>query len=143
MNEFTFAPQPEALRRVRSEARQRALQLGATARGADTVALVIDELVNNAIEHGVEYRLKGLLLSIRLRIEGTGLAVEFVDPEMPASAVADLDDALGLASQGAPSLENERGRGLFLLTVYLDGLCVAQADGGGMLLRGVIAGAMA
>ena len=125
------------------EARQRALQLGATVRGADTVALGIDELVNNAIEHGVDYRLRGLMLSVRLRIEGTGLAVEFIDPEMPANAVADLDDALSLAAQGAPSLENERGRGLFLLTVYLDGLCVAPADGGGMLLRGTIAGAMA
>lgn len=143
MNEFSFAPQPEAVRRVRTEARQVAQRLGASARGCDTVALVIDELVNNAIEHGTEYRVRGLALSVRLSVEGPGLAVEFVDPEMPPSAVEDLGEALDQASQGAPSLENERGRGLFLLSIYLEALRVDAADGGGLRLRGVIGGAMA
>lgn len=143
MSEFSFAPKADALRRVRGEARAHALQLGASQRGADTVALVIDELGNNAIEHGADYRLQGRSLSVRIAVQAAGLAVEFVDPEMPAAAVADLADALGLAAQGTPSLDSERGRGLFLLTVYLDGMQIEIAAGGGLRLSGIIGGAMA
>jgi anti-sigma regulatory factor (Ser/Thr protein kinase) len=37
-----------------------------------------------------------------------------------------------------PSLESERGRGLFLLSVYLEELRAAQAPDGGLCLSGRI-----
>ena len=136
--ELSFPAEPAALRRVRGEAREAAAGLGASERIGDTIALVVDELVNNAIEHGVSYRQDGLPLIVRLATVAAGLSVEFIDREMPEDAITELHGALTQAGDGAPALESERGRGLFLLSVYLDSLKVLHDADGGMSLRGVV-----
>ncbi|MCA8950574.1 MAG: ATP-binding protein [Planctomycetes bacterium] len=137
-HELRFQPAPSELRRVRSEVRDAAAKLGAPERICDTAALVVDELVNNAIEHGAVYRQHGHELGVRLAKLDGGFELVFHDPEMPEDEVSELARALGNANE-APSLENERGRGLFLLSVYLDQLQVGvDPDQGGLSLRGVI-----
>lgn len=136
---FSFPPAQQALRQLRADVRAAAAKLGAAPPVCDMVALVIDELVNNAIEHGAAYRRRGLDLSFRLGIEGGRLSVEFCDPEMPDATVRELATAITDAGNGMPSLENERGRGLFLLSVYLENLRAEVVAGGGMRLHGLMA----
>ena len=131
-----FPPDPAQLRRIRSDARERAKAMGAGEGACDAVALVIDELVNNAIEHGAAYRQKNVNLSVNVGIDGKQLTVDFVDPEMPDDQVRDLAAALRDASSGMPSLDSERGRGLFLISVYMEELRVDVATGGGLHLHG-------
>lgn len=137
--ELSFPVESDTLRRARNEARAAAAGLGATERVCDTVALVVDELVNNAVEHGTGYRRGTAPLQVRLEPVPRGVALEFLDPEMPDGAVAELAEALGKAGDGTPALDNERGRGLFLMSVYVDSLRVGRAGTGGLSLRGVIA----
>lgn len=134
-----FPPDPTQLGRVRRDARERALALGAASNQGDAVALVVDELVNNAIEHGAAYRIKGVDLSVAVGLDGKRLTVDFIDPEMPDDQVRDLATALQESADGLPALDSERGRGLFLLTVYLEELQIDVAAGGGLHLRGRLA----
>jgi anti-sigma regulatory factor (Ser/Thr protein kinase) len=134
-----FPATSDALRRVRGEARSVAVQLGASANECDAVALVVDELVNNAIEHGASYRRAGLDLIVQVGLRDGRVRVEFVDPEMPEPTVRELAASLSQAANGMPSLESERGRGLFLLSIYLEELAVGVAKQGGLHLGGVIA----
>ena len=136
---FSFPAAQQALRQLRADVRVAAAKLGAAARVCDTVALVVDELVNNAIEHGAAYRHRGLDLSVRIAVDGGRLSVEFCDPETPESTVRELATALADAGNGMPSLENERGRGLFLLSVYLENLRAEVVAGGGLRLHGLLA----
>ena len=91
---------------------------------------------NNAIEHGASYRTTEGSLSIDVAFADGRLSVEFVDPEMPEPIVRELAEALQAAANGMPSLENERGRGLFLISIYMEELRVDVAPGGGMRLLG-------
>lgn len=136
--ELRFLPDGAVLREVRADVRRLAASLGAEEAVCDNLALVVDELVNNAIEHGAAYRQQRIELRVRLACDAVRFLIEFHDPEMPDDQVAELAAALAAAGDGMPSLENERGRGLFLLTVYLEGLRAERASGGGLLLRGEI-----
>lgn len=135
---LTFAPSQGVLRQLRAEVRQLATSLGAKARVGENLALVVDELVNNAIEHGTDYRQRNLDLAIQIDGVGDTLRIEFFDQEMPPETVDELSRALVATSNGMPSLESERGRGLFLLTVYLHDLRVELAPSGGLRLVGHI-----
>jgi len=134
-----FAADATVLRRVRNDARQRAAGLGAPATICDAVSLVVDELVNNAIEHGASYRNKGQDLSVEIGLDGATYTVDFVDPEMPDDIVKDLARQLGDAAGGMPNLYSERGRGLFLIAVHMEELRVDIAPGGGLHLHGRLA----
>lgn len=134
-----FRPEAGLLRDVRQGASRLAALRGASEATCDAVALVVDELVNNALEHGAPYRKLGLELSIGVWSDGGRLVVEFVDPEMPESQVRELATALAAAGNGMPSLESERGRGLFLISIYMEELRVALAPGGGLQLTGHLA----
>lgn len=136
--ELKFPPDGSVLRQVRAQVRELAASLGAEESVCDNLALVVDELVNNAIEHGAAYRKSGAELSVRIEPKGERLEIEFFDPEMPADQVKDLAAALAETSNGAPSLDSERGRGLFLLSVYLQGLLAEMAPSGGLRLVGNI-----
>ena len=57
---------------------------------------------------------------------------------MPADQVQVLAEALAETSNGMPSLDSERGRGLFLLSVYLEDLLAEMATSGGLRLFGSI-----
>ena len=78
----------------------------------------------------------GVDLGVKLRPDGDSFVIEFFDPEMPPELVAELADALASTANGMPALDSERGRGLFLLTVYLEGLRAAPAARGGICLSG-------
>lgn len=134
--ELRFRPDGAALREVRAKVRELAAGLGAAASVCDSLALVVDELANNAIEHGASYRSEGADLAVKVLPDGDSLVVEFLDPEMPPDLVAELADALETTANGMPALDSERGRGLFLLTVYLEGLRAKPAEGGGICFSG-------
>lgn len=136
---LTFAPSPSVLRQLRADVRDAVADLGAPSPVGDTVALVVDELVNNAIEHGAVYRRRGLDLAVQITLAGGRISVEFFDQEMPNTIVRELATALTEAANGMPSLENERGRGLFLLSVYLQNVQAGPAAEGGLCLAGRIA----
>lgn len=135
---LTFAPSPSVLRQLRADVRDAVAGLGAPSPVGDTVALVVDELVNNAIEHGAVYRRRGLDLAVQITLAGGRISVEFFDQEMPNTIVRELATALTEAANGMPSLENERGRGLFLLSVYLDDLRAEVDASGGLRLAGLV-----
>jgi len=137
--QWRFRADPAVLRKVRSDARCCAADLGAAPEACDAVSLVVDELVNNAIEHGAAYRNKGAELSVAVGSEAGKLTLDFVDPEMPDSQVRELARALRDAAGGMPSLESERGRGLFLISIYMEELRVDVAIGGGLHLHGRLA----
>jgi anti-sigma regulatory factor (Ser/Thr protein kinase) len=137
---FRFLPDPAELGRVRDNVRRIAADLGAAAASCDTAALVIDELVNNAIEHGVDYRTGDQELQVSLSMEAGRLVVEFLDPDMPESEIVALGRSLKDAADGLPPLDSERGRGLFLLAIYMEELRIDVATDGGLLLQGRLAG---
>jgi anti-sigma regulatory factor (Ser/Thr protein kinase) len=132
-------PVAAGLPEARREARSVAAALGASPEICDAVALVVDELVNNAIEHGSVYRTSESALSVRLGEVAGRLVVEFFDPEMPVPMVRELARALTDAAQGMPSLDSERGRGLFLLSIYMEEVRIDVAEGGGLHLKGRMA----
>ena len=135
-HEFAFPADGAVVREVRAKVRESAAKLGADPSVCDNLALVVDELVNNAIEHGADYRKSGHNLVVRMESHGDRLVLEFIDPEMPREQVEDLAAALSETSNGMPSLDSERGRGLFLLSVYLEQLLVEAQPAGGLRLTG-------
>ena len=68
------------LRKVRAKVRDLAGRLGAEPNICDNLALVVDELVNNAIEHGASYRQNVRELAVRLAVDGDRFVIEFFDP---------------------------------------------------------------
>ena len=72
-------------------------------------------------------------------LEHQRIVLEFIDPEMPDNQVLDLAHALRDVADGMPALDSERGRGLFLISIYMDELRVAIAQGGGLHLKGRMA----
>ena len=136
-----FAASPGVVGKVRDAVRRLAADLGAAESVGDQLALVADELINNAIEHGSVYRRRGEALAHEVAAAAAGrLRVEFVDPEMPGELVARLAAHVAEATGGLPALDSERGRGLFLLTVFLQDLRVeALGVAGGLRIVGHVA----
>ena len=136
-----FAASPGVVGKVRDAVRRLAADLGAAESVGEQLALVADELINNAIEHGSVYRRRGESLALEVAAAAAGrLRVEFVDPEMPGELVARLAAHVAEATGGLPALDSERGRGLFLLTVFLQDLRVEAAGAaGGLRIVGHVA----
>ncbi|MCA3007493.1 MAG: ATP-binding protein [Phycisphaerales bacterium] len=136
-----FAASPGVVGKVRDAVRRLAADLGAAESVGDQLALVADELINNAIEHGSVYRRRGESLALEVAAAAAGrLRIEFVDPEMPGELVARLAAHVAEATGGLPALDSERGRGLFLLTVFLQDLRVEAAGAaGGLRIVGHVA----
>ena len=136
---LTFAPSATVVRNLRAALRRLATELGAAESAGDVLALVADEIVNNAIEHGAGYRRRGDQLALQVELDGARLRIEFFDPEMPVELVAQLADALSVSDRSLPALDSERGRGLFLLTIYLQDLRAEPSPSGGLRLIGYVA----
>jgi anti-sigma regulatory factor (Ser/Thr protein kinase) len=136
-----FAASPGVVGKVRDAVRRLAADLGAAESVGEQLALVADELINNAIEHGSVYRRRGESLALEVAAAAAGrLRIEFVDPEMPGELVARLAAHVAEATGGLPALDSERGRGLFLLTVFLQDLRVEAAGAaGGLRIVGHVA----
>ena len=136
---FQIPALPEHLRDLRKAVREGVETMGISERICEQVVLIVDELVSNAIEHGDSYRTGGGELLIQVKLTRGGLWMEFIDPDMPAPVVAQLRKALEGWDGTPPPLGNERGRGLFLISAYVDELIVQGAQGGGLHVRGRIA----
>ncbi len=134
-----FPARADVLRQLRADVRKATERLGGDESVGDVVALVVDELVNNAIEHGAAYRRLDHDLRVTIDCVAGRWRLSFFDPEMPGSEVAELALAIGQVAQGMPSLESERGRGLFLLSVYLEDLVAELDPTGGLRLAGFVA----
>lgn len=135
---LTFPPRPGVLKQLRVRVRALATQMGVDEEGADRLALVVDELVNNAIEHGAGYRQQDLDLAIELHAFTEKMELTFFDREMPPESVQELARALSASATGMPTLDSERGRGLFLMSIYLEDLRVDVAPDGGLRLVGTV-----
>jgi anti-sigma regulatory factor (Ser/Thr protein kinase) len=137
-----LAAEPDALRSLRRRVRTTLRTQGLGPNDIDTVLLVVDELVTNAIEHGTAYRQRAKPLHARLQTDGDDLVLEFEDRDMPPPQIALLAKALADGDIELPDLEDERGRGLFLVLTSMQSIVVedrtAQAEG--MRLQGRFVG---
>ncbi len=115
--------------------RQFAVQGGVEGDEIETMLLVASELLSNAVDHGggqAAMDEKDLEHSVRM-----SLAIDLFD-ETWEMRIADQgggepEDLSGLLGQTLPDLEDERGRGFFLLEAMLDGLEVRKSpDGKGL-----------
>lgn len=117
--------------------------MGVAAEAIDRALLIVDELLSNAVEHGVVHRQSFDPLVIRAEVSGTDLVIEFQDPEVPSGTVAWLKRALESGGNAVPPIENERGRGMFLVADALRDVHVEPTGGGGMRITGRMPGALA
>jgi anti-sigma regulatory factor (Ser/Thr protein kinase) len=130
-------PHVGQVRFLRADLREHLEARGVAEADVDRLVLVVDEMVNNAIEHGASHRRMSDVLRLRVDVEVAELRLEFVDPSAPGDLVAQLEEMLAACSSGRPPLFSERGRGLFLIADGLDELRVAVGDAGvGLRLLG-------
>ena len=108
-------------------------------RDVEQLVLIVSELLANAIDHGggqaalTEQELTGdprMKLSLTIQPQGWTMAVSDEGGGDPARVRQALRDAQ------APDLEDERGRGLFLMRQMVDTMEVDRsADGRGLTFR--------
>ena len=89
-------------------------------------ALVVTEILNNAIEHGCSKPEDEVHISLTVKPEA--FRFEVFDKGCGGQGFA--DGALALAKQ-MPNLEEPRGRGLFLIRSYMDVFDVSYDSGSG------------
>lgn len=102
----------------------------------ERLVLVVDEVVSNSIEHGAEYRQTEKPIRVCVGRTGDGLVLSVDDVDMPPDMVADLAREFDEHGEEAPALRLERGRGMFLINMFLEDLHVSTVEGGGMRLQG-------
>jgi anti-sigma regulatory factor (Ser/Thr protein kinase) len=95
------------------------------------VVLALSELVQNAIEHGAKDR--SGRIGISLVVSDRTVVLEVLDPSTDPDAARSLAAAFSRVSP--PPLDEERGRGLFLVSTLLDRIDVLPRPGGGVIVR--------
>lgn len=105
----------------------------------ERLVLVVDEVVTNAIEHGGGYRKSEQPIRVTVRQGAQGLEVEVDDLDVPPELAESLSKEMDSAANSLPAMDHERGRGLFLVGMFLEDLRIAPVAGGGMRLRGRLA----
>jgi len=140
---YRFPPDVEHLRTLRSHLRHKLRLLGVPKDRAETVILVLDEIVTNSIEHAHGYRNSSSCLTLQMRTTGHDLQLDFEDPDVPATVVQKLASALASWGGSRPPLDSERGRGLYLIARNVDRLEIDERPGGGLCLRAGFFGALA
>jgi anti-sigma regulatory factor (Ser/Thr protein kinase) len=130
-----------AERMARSVLRKFAQAEGVAKKEIETLELVASELLSNAVDHGggksameEADRPGDVRMGVVLTIIPGGWALEVSD-----QGGGEPKDVEHLVAKGEfPDLEDERGRGFFLLTGMLESLTVAKsADGRGLVFRAV------
>ena len=130
-----------AQRIARSLVRLFARNEGVTAEEIERIEFIASELLANAVDHGggerameEEDRPGDVRMSLLLHIRPGGWELEVGD-----QGGGNLEEVQALISpEGFPDLEDERGRGFFLLTGMLDSLTVAKSeDGRGLVFKAV------
>ena len=102
----------------------------------ERLVLVVDEVVSNSIEHGTDYRQTEKPIRVRVGRTGDGLVLSVDDVDVPPDMVADLAREFDEHGGEAPALFLERGRGMFLINMFLEDLRLSSVEGGGMRLQG-------
>jgi anti-sigma regulatory factor (Ser/Thr protein kinase) len=123
-------PHVGQVRFLRADLRERLEASGVGESDVDRMVLVVDEMVNNAIEHGAFHRQASDVLTLHVVIGEAELHLEFVDPSAPQDLVDQVEAMLRACAQGRPPLDSERGRGLFLIADGFDELRVVTGEGG-------------
>ena len=130
-----------AERMARAVLRRFALGEGVKAEEIETLEFVASELLSNAVDHGGGERAMeesdrpgDVRMSVVLAVSAGGWTLEVGD-----QGGGDPRDVEGLLpGDKPPDLEDERGRGFFLLAGMLDSLTVAKSeDGRGLVFRAV------
>ena len=128
-----------AERMARAVLRRFAQGEGVAAAEIEKLEFVASELLSNAVDHGGGERAMeesdrpgDVRMSVVLAITDAGWTLEVGD-----QGGGDPADVEGLLpGENPPDLEDERGRGFFLLAGMLDSLTVAKsADGRGLVFR--------
>jgi anti-sigma regulatory factor (Ser/Thr protein kinase) len=106
----------------------------------NTLVLVVDELVGNALKHAA-WPATSPVLPLRLTLLGRHVCVEVRDPDprlprWPGSQVWDLSVIDGPASPDDEQLV--RGHGLGIVTALVDDLCALPELDGGKVMRAII-----
>lgn len=121
-------------RMARQMLRPFALRVGIPEGEVDTLEFVAGELLSNAVDHGGGERametsdLRGdVRMTLHLEIQGESWVVRVGDqggasPEEVRDLIAQDD--------GLPDLEDERGRGFFLLSQMVDDIRVSKSEDG-------------
>lgn len=141
--EIEFPADPNVTRTLRQDLRTKLEAMQVAPESLDFVLLVVDEIVNNAIEHSADYRAAKGQLRIRIEPQGQDVMLGFEDPDVPGDVVDELATVLGGGFDDTPPLESERGRGLFLIAFNVQDLRVSRRPDGGMLLQGRFPDALA
>lgn len=141
--EHRFPPEFAQMRMLRKALRDQLVKWKVAPSQLDRTLLVVDELVSNAIEHGLVHRKAHEPLALHARIDGRDLVLGLEDPEVPSEVVTELERSLGGSKAELPALDSERGRGLFLIATWLEQITVRRRSGGGMSIEGRIPGAHA
>ena len=137
---YSIRPEPLAGRALRGDVREALEPLGIDDRQIGAVVLVLDELVNNSIEHGLAYRGAEDSFDVVVVVTDDRIEVEFHDPAVPPDVLSEILSMFASVSEGAPPPDFERGRGLFLISDGLEELRVESAsEGQGMRVRGHVA----
>lgn len=102
----------------------------------ERMILVVDEVVSNSIEHGLEYRRSSHPIRVGVERLECGLMLRIDDVDVPTDLVVNLARVFDDQLDAAPSAVVERGRGMFLITMFLEDLEILCAEGGGMRLQG-------
>lgn len=102
----------------------------------ERMVLVVDEVVSNAIEHGSAYRRSADPIRVCVERVEAVLLLKVDDADVPSDLVSSLARVFDDRLESAPSAVVERGRGMFLITMFLEDLEIVSAEGGGMRLQG-------
>lgn len=130
-----------AVRVARQTVRAFVRMNGMPHREIDTLALVLSELLANAVDHGggaAAIEEEDLASDVRMRLDlvmtGSSWSLEVHDQ---GGGDPEEIDAL-LHPDGLPDLEDERGRGFFLMAEMVDAMDVRLTDDGrGLCVRAV------
>ena len=99
---------------------------------ADEIVLALSEIVQNAVEHGVTSN--GTRIQVRVTCVGGLVRLEVEErfnSTTEAKALARM-----FADAKVPPVDDERGRGLWLVRAMLDRVEVQPLPGGGLIVRG-------
>jgi len=122
-----------AARAARGIVRQFAGNLRIAGEDLDTLVLIADELLTNAVDHGGGRGTldeKDLHAPVRMRLE---LVVRPNEWELRVSDQGGGDPAVldeMMHPKDLPNLEDERGRGFFLMAQMVDSIAVRRSDDG-------------
>lgn len=121
---WSFDSRLEAVPEVRRRVEQYLIARGCEKRVADEFVLAIDELCNNAVQHGPAASTDRLVLLVQ--VDARAIRCRLTAPsDLTATELKKMTDVAAL-----PDFESERGRGLFLIRMMVDGFTIREKAAG-------------